>query len=90
MSPTMSSGSRTPVDSLAGRTAAKTARLMVLAPLTEVLEKPTSSAAAASRANAPGVIVSMRRLILCPGVRCTSGSPQEAVPCPPCGRLSAR
>src|SRR5688572_23244400 len=58
-----------PTDSRAGRTAAKTARLTVLAPLTEVLEKPTRKAAAASAANPQGVmfqgvIVSMRRPML--------------------------
>src|SRR4051794_11252242 len=47
----MSTGSSTPVEARAGSTAAKTARLTVLAPLTAVLEKPTSSAAKASAAN---------------------------------------
>ncbi|MGA5351447.1 hypothetical protein ACPCJU_03440 [Streptomyces thermodiastaticus] len=46
----MSTGSSTPVEARAGRTAAKIARLTVSAPLTAVLEKPTSRAARASTA----------------------------------------
>lgn len=52
-------GSSTPVDSRAGSTAAKTARLIVLAPLTAVLEKPTRVDAAASTASCQRLMVSM-------------------------------
>lgn len=59
------------MEARAGRTAAKIARLTVLAPLTAVLEKPTSRAAAASAANSQPdmcqrVIVFMRGPIVCP------------------------
>ncbi|NUK11379.1 hypothetical protein HRW18_26070 [Streptomyces lunaelactis] len=50
----MSTGSSTPVDSRAGRTAAKIVRPTVFAPLTAVFEKPTSIAAAASAASPRG------------------------------------
>ncbi len=55
MSPAISTGSRMPVEARAGSTAAKMARLTVLAPLTAVLEKPTSRAAKARAANSQPV-----------------------------------
>lgn len=67
----MRMGSSTPVEARAGSTAAKIARLTVLAPLTAVFEKPTSRAAAARAANSQtdmcqSVIVFMREPMLCP------------------------
>lgn len=58
------------MEARAGSTAAKMARLTVLAPLTAVFEKPTRRAAKASAANSQpvmfqSVIVFMRTLMLC-------------------------
>src|SRR4051812_25072359 len=63
-------GRSTPVEARAGRTAAKMARLTVLAPLTAVFEKPTRRAAQARAANSQpvmcqSVIVFMRGPMLC-------------------------
>src|SRR6266487_1894542 len=63
-------GRSTPVEARAGSTAAKMARLTVLAPLTAVLEKPTRRAAEARAANSQpdmcqSVIVFMRGPLLC-------------------------